>query len=96
MPRSVKSSKILLVSKSTPTGVEHLGAMTTFRSAYQWILFKGGIANPSLAERAALAKLRKEGVTEIYNSDKHESRESALWGQEAELYWIAEIPIIRN
>lgn len=96
MPRSVKSKTVFLVSKQDSTGVEHHGALTTFRAAYGWILFKGGISNPSLTERAALAKLRTEKTCSIYNTDKFDSREAALWRPDAEVWWILEVPIIRK
>jgi hypothetical protein len=96
MPRSVKSKSVFLVSKQTQSGVEHLGALTTFRAAYQWILFKGAIANPNQSERAALAELRKNQIARIYNADLFESIESAMWSPVAELFWVAEIQIIRN
>jgi hypothetical protein len=96
MPRSVKSKSVFLVSKQTESGIEHLGALTTFRAAHGWVLFKGGISTPNLIERAALAELRKSGISRIYNAVKFESIESAMWSPDAELYWIAEIPIIRN
>lgn len=95
MPRSVKSKTVFLVSKGTKDGAENLGVLTSFRAAYQWSLFKGQIARPNLVERAALAKLRINGISEIYNADKFDSREAALWGHESELYWIVEIPVIR-
>jgi hypothetical protein len=95
MPRSVKSKTVFLVSKSFTGGIDHLGVLTSFRAAYSWVLFKGSIARPNLAERAALAELRKSGVSGIWNSDRFDSREAALWSPEAELYWIAEIPVIR-
>ena len=96
MPRSVKSKTVFLVSKSTANGGEHQGVLTSFRAAYNWVLFKGSIARPNLTERAALAQLRKEEVAGIWDSDKFDSREAALWGHGAELYWIAEIPVVRS
>jgi hypothetical protein len=95
MPRSVKSKSVFLVSKQSESGIEHLGALTTFRAAYGWVQFKGAIAIPNLLERAALAELRKSGISRIYNTAKFESIESAMWSDNPELYWIAEIPIIR-
>lgn len=96
MPRTVKSKTIFLVSRQDSQGVQHMGALTSFRSAYNWILFKAGISNPNLPERKALAELRKLAAARVWNSDKFESFEAAMWRPDAEVWWIAEIPIIRK
>lgn len=96
MPRTVKSKTIFIVSKQDSQGVQHMGALTSFRATYQWILFRAGIATPNVAERKALAELRKTGSSRIWNADKFESQEAAMWRPDAELWWIAEIPIIRK
>jgi len=59
MPRTVKSKTIFIVSRQDSQGVQHMGALTSFRAAYQWILFRASIAIPNIAERKALAELRK-------------------------------------
>jgi len=96
MPRTVKSKSIFIVSKQDSQGVEHLGALTSFRAAYQWIMFRASIATPNVAERKALADLRKTGSSRVWNSAKFDSLESAMWRPDAELWWIAELPIIRK
>lgn len=95
MPRSVKSKTVFLVSRSGATGVEHIGALTSFRAAYNWILFKGSVSSPSMLERPARLKLRLDGVVGIYDTARFETRESAMWSQDSEFWWITEIPIIR-
>lgn len=96
MPRTVKSKTIFIVSKQDSQGVQHMGALTSFRAAYQWILFRASIAIPNVAERKALAELRKAGSSRVWNSAKFDSFEAAMWRPDAELWWIAEIPIIRK
>jgi hypothetical protein len=73
-----------------------MGALTSFRSAYNWILFKGRIANPNQPERKALAELRKLAAARVWNQDKFESIEAAMWRPDAEVWWIAEIPMVRK
>ena len=96
MPRSVKSKTLFIVSKQDSQGVQHMGALTSFRAAYQWILFKAGISNPNLPERKALAELRKTETARVWNQDKLESLDAAMWRPDAEVWWIAELPIIRK
>ena len=96
MPRSVKSKTVFLVSKQDESGIQPLGVLTSFRAAFSWSLFKGGISDPVLAERAALAKLRKDLAVQVWDKTKFETRESAMWGHGALSFWIQEIPVIRN
>jgi hypothetical protein len=96
MPRSIKSKTVFIVSQQGSQGVQHMGALTSFRGAYQWILFKAGISTPNQEERRALAELRKTGAARVWNSAKFDSVEAAMWRPDAEVWWIAEIPIIRK
>jgi hypothetical protein len=96
MARLIKSKTIFIVSRQDSQGVQHMGALTSFRAAYQWILFKAGISTPNQEERRALSELRKTGSSRVWNSAKFDSLEAAMWRPDAEVWWIAEIPVIRK
>lgn len=69
--------------------------LPTFRSAYSYARLLGQVSNPALAEREAREDMKKNGFTMVWDQDRFESREAAVYRQDGEHVTIRKIAYVR-
>jgi hypothetical protein len=72
-----------------------LFVLPTFRSAFSYARLLGRIAKPALEERAAREDMKKRGFTVVWDLDRFESQEAAMYRQDGEHLIIRRIQFVR-
>lgn len=74
---------------------KEIAVLPTFRSAYSYARLLGQVSNPALEERAAREEMKRDGLTLVWDRDRFESREAALYRQDGEHVTIRRVPYVR-
>jgi hypothetical protein len=74
---------------------EPIRAVTsTFRSAYEWAKFAAKIAKPNWTEREAREVMKRLGSAVVYDTDRFDSPEAAMYRQDGETVRIHRFPVL--
>lgn len=93
MPKSVRTSKVWTLTKREGERESTVCASVTFRSIYQLAVFELKMSNPSLTERQARLLYNKTGLCMLWDKDKFETFDEALYSPVGEMARIDKVPL---
>lgn len=94
MPSILRKSKVVWVVSIRENDKDKIEFVsTTFRSAYKIAMFEAKIANPCVKERTARILYRRTGLCLLWDADRFESLEEAMYSPVGQLVRITEVPI---
>lgn len=93
MPKAIRSDKIWTLTRRKEEVESPLCASVTFRSIYQLALLELKMASPCLSERQARLVYNRTGMCLLWDTDKFETLEEALWSPVGELAKIEKLPL---
>jgi len=93
MPKPARTSKVWTLTKREGPTESTVCASVTFRSIYQLAILELKIAKPSLTERQARLLYNKTGLCLLWDKDKFETFDEALYSPIGEMARIDKVPL---
>lgn len=93
MSNSLRTNKVWLLTKRENDSEKECCCSVTFRKIYKLAIFELNISTPSVSELQARRLYNKTNLCFVFDRDKFDSLEEALWSPVGQIAIIKKIPV---